>query len=222
MNVLDTQSLQNTVDHINEALLFGQEIPAEEKLAAARWIASRQGGRGAYRGSFAPTEQDFEQGIHCFSGEKLVYASARHILGEEAARAAWLLGGQDPDVRTAYTQATSWMDEVLSTHTNGTFCCGRCTIAFWRHLWAGEFEEKERFLSQGLQALRDARQGDGKWVRYPFYYTLYTLVDIDLPPVVHELKYARPAMEKALKYTRSDSFSRRRQVILEKALAQAA
>ena len=216
--ILDSTSLMNTVDNVNEKLLFGEVITPEEGLATARWIASRQGEKGGYRGMFAPTSLDFEHGIHLFSGERLEYASARHILGEEAARAAWLLGRDDPTVRSAYDRATGWMHTVPDTHPNGTFCCGRCTPAFWRNFWIGEFEYKEAFVLKGLQWLKDQRLGDGQWRRFPFFYTVYTLMDLDLEPAQAELKYARPAMEQYVAKSRAGVFSLRKKLILEKAL----
>ena len=218
MTILDPTSLMKTVDNINEMLLVEETIPPEAGLEATRWIASRQGEKGSYRGMSAPTQSDFEQGIHVFTGERLASASARHVMGEEAARAAWLLGAQDPVVRTAYEQAIGWMHEVLNTHHDGTFCCGRCTTAFWRHLWIGDFENKEAFLLKGLQGMQDLRLGDGQWRRYPFFYMVYTLVDLELEPARTELQYARPALERYLGHTRAGVFSRRRQVILEQAL----
>jgi hypothetical protein len=218
MTILDVNSLGNTVDHINESLLTGQIILPEDGLKAARWIASRQGEKGAYRTMFAPTQADFEQGIRVFTGEKLVYASARHILGEEAARAVWLLGRQDLDVRAAYDRATDWMHQNKSFQQTGTFCCGRCTLAFWRHFWVGDFPNKEESLVKGLQALMTAREGNGRWRRFPFFYAVYTLLDIDLEPAIAELKYAQAAMEQSVKRTRSGIYPQRRRIILEKAL----
>lgn len=84
--LLDPTSLVNTLDAINERFLFGEPIPSDEGLQIAQWIATRQGEKGAYRGMFAPTQQDFEQGIRLFTGERLVSASARHIIGQEASR----------------------------------------------------------------------------------------------------------------------------------------
>src|SRR4030066_2351946 len=100
--VLDPTSLMKTVDNINEHILFGEAIPTQEGLEAAQWIAAQQGQKGHYRYMFAPTSSDFEQGMRLFTGERLVCASARHIMGQEAARAAWLLGKADSNGREAY------------------------------------------------------------------------------------------------------------------------
>lgn len=62
MIILDSTSLMNTLDNINEKYLFGEAISKEEGLKAAQWIISQQGKKGAYRNMFAPTPSDFEQG----------------------------------------------------------------------------------------------------------------------------------------------------------------
>lgn len=219
MTILDPNSLVHTLDNINTSILLGEKISPQAGLEAARWITSRQGGKGAYRGMYAPTEADFEQGIHVFTGETLTCASARHIMGEEAARAAWTLGWQDAEVRAAYERATAWMRASAASYQDGTFCCGRCTLAFWRHYWAGDFQDKETLISRGLQVLRAERLGDGNWRRFPFYYAIYTLMELDLEPARDELAYARARMERGVGKTHSGVFSPRRRRILEKALA---
>ena len=173
--ILDSSSLVSTLDNINAAFLSGDAIASKEGLEAARWIVSRQGEKGSYRGMPSPTQADFAQGIRVFTGERLVCASARHIMGQEAARAAWLLGRTDPLVKKAYHQATSWMHETQDFQESGTFCCGRCTLAFWRHAWVGDFDNKEAYIVKGLQWLNEMRSGDGKWRRFPFFYAIYTL-----------------------------------------------
>jgi hypothetical protein len=216
--ILDTDSLVNTIDNINEKYLYAETIKPQVGLEAARWIITRKGEKGSYRGMFAPTPSDFEQGIRVFTGEKLVCASARHIMGQEAARATWLLGRQDPDVREAYTHATTWMHTVPDFQQTGTFCCGRCTLAFWRHFWVGNFENKEGAISKGLETMRAYRLGDGKWHRFPFFYAVYTLLDLELEPAHAELRYARPVIERYLKNSRPGVYSQRRVTIFQKAL----
>lgn len=216
--ILDSTSMGKTLDNINEKLLFNEAIAQEEGLAAARWIASRQGEKGHYRYLFAPTPSDFEVGMKLFTGEKLVCASARHVLGQEAARAAWLLGSRDPIVRAAYDRATSWMQEDPGFQQTGMYCCGRCSLAFWRHFWVGNFENKEASIAKGIQSMKSYRLGDGKWHRFPFFYAVYTLLDLDLEPANAELKYAQPVIEKYLKSTRTGMYSKRKIAFMQKAL----
>jgi len=218
--ILDNSSLIKTIDRINEIHLQGEIISKKESLEIAHWIVAQQGQKGSYRGMAAPTQADFDNGIRTFTGEKLVSASARHITGQEAARLTWLLGNKDPGIRGAYDAATNWMHDNEEFLTTGTFCCSRCTLAFWRHYSVGDFEHKESHLKRGLQMIKDRRSGDGKWHRFPFYYTIYTLLDIDLEPALAELRYARTLMEKYAHKTRDDVYSNRRKSIMIKALAK--
>lgn len=219
MNLIDSASLVNTLDNLNEKFFNEEAIPAEDGLAAARWITSRQGLKGSYRGMFAPTAADFERGIHVFTGENLLSASARHIMGQEASRAIWLLGSQDETIRASYHRATSWMRDHPEFIQHGTFCCGRCTIAYWRHVWVSDFERKSALLSKGLQSMRGMRSGDGKWHTIPFFYAIYTLIEMDLGPARDELSYARPVMERYLKRSHPGEYSERKKAILTKAMA---
>jgi hypothetical protein len=216
--LLDTTSLVNTIDNINEKFLYGEQIPQQEALETARWITSLQHRKGSYRGMPAPTAYDFDHGIRVFTGEKLAYASARHILGEEASRAAWLLGGHDPEVRDAYHRTTSWMQDNPSFQHTGTFCCGKCSLAFWRHYWVSDYRNKQDYLLKGMQWMKEKRLGNGKWRTLPFYYAIYTLLDLNLESARAELAYARPAMERFLRRIRQGEFSSRRVTIINRAL----
>jgi hypothetical protein len=218
MNLIDHTSIVNSLDKLNECYLYGETVPADAGLQLARWIASRLGEKGAYRGMFAPTPSDFEHGIHVFTGEELQSASARHIMGQEAARAVWLLGNRDPELHNVYEHATAWMHDNLEFHETGTFCCGRCTLAYWRHFSVADFKNKHMLLQKGLLAMRKMRTGDGQWRTLPFYYAVYTLTDLDLELAREELNYARRAMESHLKRLRSGQYTERRSAILSNAL----
>lgn len=216
--IIDPTSMVKTVDNINEMFLYGKKINHEDGVEVSHWIIAQQGKKGAYRNMFAPTPSDFEQGIRVFTGERLVSASARHIMGQEAARVSWLLNSTDPLVVEAYNRATSWMPETADFQQSGTFCCARCSLAFWRNYKVGNFLNKDALITKGLQALTDNRLGDGTWRRFPFYYAVYTLMDLNLDAAQAELKYARPAMEKFMKKTRLNAYSQRRTAIFQKAL----
>ena len=217
--LVDTTSLVKTVDNINAKYLISEAIPAEEGLEASRWIASQLGKKGSYRGLPAPTADDFEQGVRVFTGERLQSASARHILGQESARLLWLLGRQDASLREAYRQATHWMQDEPGFQQSGTFCCGKCSLAFWRHYRVGDFSHIEERLNRGMQVMKARRLGDGKWRAFPFYYAIYTLLSLELDSARLELAYARPAMERYLKHARGNDYSQRRVTIIQQALA---
>ena len=137
-------SLGTLVDSIEQKRYFGQRIPARELLAKAREIASRQGLPDSYAGMFAPTKLDFRRGIRVFTGEPVRSGAATaHVLGEECCRLLLKLSVKDRLVLAALARAEAGMRERLNscerTHARhvGFYCCGICTVSFWRHLAAG-------------------------------------------------------------------------------------
>jgi hypothetical protein len=101
------------------------------------------------------------------------------------------------------------------------YCCGGCSVALWRHLAVGGLEDAERRLAAGMRALKSHRKGDGRWQRFPFYYTLLALSEIDLPAAVREMRYAAPSCERVLKRSaKGDRFDRRRRLLAERVLAK--
>jgi hypothetical protein len=191
------RSLSRTVDAVNEAFFFGRPIPAAERRATARWIASRHALPGAYGRLFAGFASERTAGIRVFTGERITNASARHILGEEACRALLLLGVRDPGVAAALNDATTWMTqrvdqaaEASGRNTLGTYCCSKCTGGMWRNVLAGGFDRRKERLGIGLKRLRAARDGSGEWRAFPFWYTVLALVEMDRPEARTELHYA--------------------------------
>jgi hypothetical protein len=103
MELLDTRSLANTIEAVNDALFFGKRIPKNETRRVAIWLAGRQGLSGSYAGMFAPTSRDFAEGIRLFTGERITSGAATgHILGEEACRALLLLDVDNEKARAAF------------------------------------------------------------------------------------------------------------------------
>ena len=227
MKLLHPSSLAATIDAVNEALFVGKQIPPAERARTAAWIAGRQGKRGSYANMFAPTPRDFAGGIRVFTGEAVrSNAATAHILGEEASRALILLGVGKAEVRTALSHATAGMlarlreSESAGMSSRGFYCCAMCSCALWRHLGVGGLSGAEARLRGGVKILRTHRSGEGRWRRFPFYYTLLSLTELDLLAARRELRYAAPACERALKTVRGEErIAARRRVLLERVLA---
>lgn len=218
---LFTQSLGKTLDAVNEAYFFGRAIPKSEKVNVAKWIANRQGLPNSYANMFAPTEKDLKEGLVLFTGEKIgSYAATRHILGEEACRALILLEVPSAEVNKALKQASEGMRQALSEHwADGIYCCGSCTVALWRHLTVGGLDNSENFIDQGIKVLKKHRDGKGRWRRFPFYYTLLALNELEDKYANEEIHYASKACERLLnRKTKENNFSQRRQILLQKIL----
>lgn len=219
------RSLARTLDAINEAFFFGRPIPSAEREQVAKWIAERQGRPGSYADMFAPTSSDLEKGIRLFTGEMVRSGAAlRHVIGEEACRALILLKSHSEVVQNALERASQGMLSRLTDpqdRATGMYCCGTCTPALWRHLAAGGLTGAERWLTCGMKALKAHRDGESKWRRFPFHYTLLALTEIELLEARREMKYAAPACERYLARARGNSpVINRRRTVIEEVLAR--
>lgn len=227
MTIIHPNSLAATIDMINEKIFFNQPISGSEKKEVAAWLASRQGLPGSYANMFAPTGSDIKEGFKVFTGEPVkTRAATGHILGEETCRALILLGVKTPEAKKALVSATEGiesriLDSVSRGYQVGTYCCGICTASFWRHLAVGGMNQldQDKWFAAGMKYLNSMRKGDGEWSRYPFFYTLSALSEIDTPAAVKELKYAAPRLEQYLKRaTEKNKYSKRRKMLAERVL----
>jgi hypothetical protein len=229
MNLIYPNSLSKTLDAVNEKVFFKLPISSSEKKAVATWIAGRQGAPGSYANMFAPTGSDIKEGFKVFTGEPITTGAAtRHILGEEACRALILLDIKTPVVKKALALATAGieyrvLDSVTRGYQIGTYCCGRCTASFWRHLAVGGIKNisPEQWLVAGMKTLKPLRLENGEWRRFPFFYTLLALEELDFPAAIAELKYAAPRLEQYLKHSsKNNKFTQRRKVLAERILSK--
>lgn len=197
-------SLSRTVDAINAAHFDGRAISMVDRRRAARWIAGRQGLPGAYGGTFAGFPSERSKGIVLFTGERVASASARHILGEEASRVLRQLRVRDATVTRALEAADAGLMRCLERaaldpreRNPGLFCCGKCSVGLWRNLLAGGLDRHDERLRRGALHLRLVRDGDHQWRKFPFWYTVLALSEMDSAAARAELKYAAPALERA-------------------------
>jgi hypothetical protein len=225
MKLLYVRSLARTLDALNEVFFAGRSLLRSEGVEVAKWIAGRQGKPGSYADMFAPTRTDYREGIRLFTGERIRSgAGTGHILGEEACRALILLNVPLVKVSDALSRATLGITKRLASSeasgaARGTFCCATCTCSLWRHLAAGGLNDSERRLASGMKTLKSHRLGDGRWKRFPFYYTLLALSETDIPSATAEMRYAAPACERSLRRSpRDDRFTRRRRLLAERIL----
>jgi hypothetical protein len=224
--LIDSASLSETVDAINAAHFDGRTLAAAERGEAARWIAGRQGLEGAYADTFAGFPSERSKGIVLFTGERITSASARHILGEEASRALRQLRVRDSQVNRALEHAHEGLMRCLARaaedprNTNpGLFCCGKCSVGLWRNLLAGGLDRHEERLTRGASHLRSMRDDEHQWRRFPFWYTVLALSDMDSAEARKELKHAAPALERAAKAAvPSARYARRRQELAVRTL----
>ena len=223
MKLINHNKLTSTIDAVNEAFFLKRSLTKSDKNQIAKWIASRQGMPGAYANMFAPTKKDFQDGFVLFTGEKVSSrVGVSHILGQESRRALILLNVKSAGVKLAQEKANAGFMEYMKKYImpkEGTYCCATCSCALWRHLSAGGLENGERILAAGIRTLKSLRDGKGRWKRFPFYYTLLILNEIELPSARKELQYSAQACERLLKRrTKKDRISQRRYILAERIL----
>ena len=222
MKLLNQNSLSTTLDNLNQLFFDNVPIPVSEKKSVAKWIAGRQGLPGSYWKMFAPTASDFK-GIKLFTGEFVnTRAGLSHILGEESCRALNTLGVNETmeSVEAAQKGLQSAIKHCreVGYESYGYYCCGKCTAAYWRNLSSGEGQNRI-LLKAGMKHLKSSRDSKGKWKRFPFYYTLYSLIEIDLPEAREELKYAAPVCERLVRTMRKDGkYAQRRNKLVQRVL----
>ena len=224
--LINTSSLSQTVDAIHAAQFDGRTLTAGERGRTAQWIARRQGLPGAYANTFAGFPSERSKGIVLFTGERITSASARHILGEEASRALRQLRVRDSNVTRALEGADSGLMQCLEraekdprNNNPGLFCCGKCSVGLWRNLLAGGLDRQEERLRRGASHLRAMRDSEHQWRKFPFWYTVLALSEMDSAEAKRELKHATPALERvAGRAVPSAVYARRRHELAVRAL----
>jgi hypothetical protein len=228
MHLLDRQSLAKTVDNVNACFFAGDKPTRSTCGEAMDWILTRFGAPNAYARTFGITARDERSRLHTFTGEPLTSrASLRHIQAEEACRALLLLNGVArrkllPELEAATASLEACLERWgAQGRLAGMYCCGPCSVGLWRHLAVGGLGERAARLDDHVRVLQLHRDGDGAWRRFPYYYTLSLLAEVEGPNAQAEIEYARRGCEQRLPRLRSNTiFGARRKQVLERILAR--
>jgi hypothetical protein len=218
--ILVKDSLAETLWRLEEVRRGFRSGTDARLTEALNWVLLRQGLKGAYRGLFAPTETDL-RGVKLVTGELILSAALRHILGEEALRTVlvWNLGSTST-AKKAKENFVYLLEKAGGSPAKetGFFCCHKCAIAFLRTLAVVKPDGWELTLQRGVENIRKKRTSDGRWHGFPFYYTLLALSEIDLPSAKVELRHASALAKKLLnRYQEQDRISHFRKLGLEAA-----
>jgi hypothetical protein len=228
--MLNTHSLAATLDGINEALFQDRALSQAEMEEVLKWLAGRQYRSGPNAGLFAPTQNDYDAGVRLFTGEKLkTRLAARNILGGEAARALALFDLPSPEAQDVVQR----LDRNLLQSCYSRSCiigeCAHSSVGLMRYLAVGKVDDAEQRLLMHIQTLSQQRNGKGRWKRFPFYYTLLAILEIDLSlarddasprsAAKEEMRYTAPACERFLRRSPTgDVFDQRRRAVVQKVL----
>jgi hypothetical protein len=224
--MLDTDSLAATLDAVKDALFFGREISAGDRRALSKWLVERCGQPGSYEFMPAPTPQDFAGAPRVFTGEVMTSKAGMACkLGSEGCRALLVLGVETEAVSQALATVREHLGARLADCASdraGYYCCGSCSVAFWRHLMAGGMDNQQQRLARGVELLRSLRDEKGGWRSFPTWYTIWALTDMDSAAARAELEYVAPKLERQTKRRSSetDKYATRRTEIARRALAR--
>ena len=218
--MIHSDSMGATLDAINKAFFYKRPPSKAQIQEAAKWIAARQIKSGPNAGLFAPTGRDYKEGVRLFTGEKLkTRLATRNVLGAEAARALLLFDVSF--VQQTLERVNGHLFEQCFSRSCVIGECAHSSVGLVRYLAAGEFADSARRLEAHVELLSRHRDDKGRWKRFPFYYTLLALSEIDTLSAVDEMRYAAPACERVLRRSsKDDEFSQRRRTIVQSALAR--
>lgn len=226
MSLVQNESLLDVLDAVNAAAFNGEKLTPAERLEAANFIAGWQGKPGSYWDMFGMPEKDHYHALHLFTGETLTSGAGKsHVVGQEACRALSWLDVDEPQVTSAHQRALAGFERAHKEHLTrgnplGMYCCGTCSVAFWRNLSAGKSEKREEIIHAGLVQLSKHHKEDGRYRRFPFFYTMLALLEMDTPEARAELLYLQPTCERALKHSGAkEPFQRRQKLLMERVLA---
>lgn len=205
MKYIVEDSLFQTIDIVNDALFYNEEIPVQEKQEIAKFISDRQGEPLSYAESFAPTENDMQHDLFLFTGERITTsAGRRYMIGGEASRILRLMDEKGDAITAALTRADEGLYKMIDLsrkdprYTEGTYCCKRCSCTLWLNMSSGGLSKEAAMLPMGIDFIKRNRDGKGGWNGFPTNYLLYVLNELDPDLSTEELKYAGPAIERKL------------------------
>ena len=228
-DLLVEDSLAETLWRLEEVRMGFSRADRSDVNKALDWIQSRQGEEGAYpvdgHKFFAPAEKDKEK-VQLITGEKYDPSGGLdHILGQEALRALMLWGrGEEDETQSALKALYSLLDLDYDGETprnSGFFCCAKCSVSMLKTVSVVKTGDWEETVKEGILKIRENRDGEGRWDRYPFYYTLLALSEIQSPEAIEELRYVAENAGSLLKRYegKDDRKSVFRKIGLETALA---
>jgi hypothetical protein len=215
-------TLAAVVDEVSAAFFDNCAIPPAVADEIATWLASRQIHSGNEKDMLAPTDRDYRAGVRLFTGERLrTKLATRNVLTSEAARALILLGTSSAPVQDCLER----VGHKLASRCFAGSCrigeCAHSAVGLMRYLAVGGWVDAEEHLAWHLELLSQHRNGSGRWQRFPFYYTLLALTEIDLPSALKELRYAVPACERVLRRAAGHGeYARRRRVVVDEVLSR--
>ena len=220
MDVIEEKSFYGTVTNAAQVLFDGGSFNETEKTQLASWILDHQ---NRYKGFiFYPSEQDREDGIRLFSGEKpRSKFLADNSVELEALRLLALIYPNHPEAHRIFQDANERLLPLCFARGCIVGECAHAGIAFRRYFMTFDGDESSEKNRQTLETLKQRRYGEGKWRDFPFYFTLLWLTELPDDLAQEELEYTRDyCRELSRKLAGDEPFVDNRRNILMRVLDQ--
>ncbi len=184
------RGLVDAVSDANGAFSFGEKRFDGSLLA--KWLLERQIQAGRNSGLFQPTDEDYAE-RRLPTGEYLKTKLATvHVMSQEAGRILHVLAPEEPAIADAVAKSAARLSETCYALQDCTIGeCAASFIGYVRFLAAVFGDEATPEITWRLRTLSNHRGGNGRWKRFPSYYTLLVLSEIGLPTAQDELTYAK-------------------------------
>lgn len=198
MDLICEHSLYETVMDAARRHFLGEAFDAADRTRLTGWLLARRNLRGGFLFPLTPTERTAKPPL--LSGEKpKTYLLAENALECETLRLLALFAPDNSEAKQAIAAADRRLSRQCFANVCMTGECPHVSIAYLRFLSSHPGPETGARLRHGLEVLCQHRADDGRWQKFPFWYTLLWLVDLPADLAKDELAYAIPALERAKK-----------------------
>jgi hypothetical protein len=213
--------LAGELDWAQGEFFFGRDLPAGRRDRLVQRLLDAQVRAGPRAGLFDPGTAAGP--AHLFTGEPIRTRLAWvNLFTQESARTLGQLGGLDPAVQGALQVTADALSHTCYALRHCTV--GECAISFIgyvRFLHSIDAGRASSEVAWRMQTLSRQRTLDSRWKRFPFYYTLLVLLELDGVAAQAELEFARAACLRALRARVSDAaITARRARVLSEALCR--
>ncbi len=216
---ISSSCISLTLDALNEAGLEGRMPDGAERKQVAQWIAGQGDVLRLAPGVWRAPEDG--AAFHLFTGEAVhTQLAVANVLGLEACRA---LASLDMGW-SAVAEALAGAGQKIAHRCYASGCvkgeCAHSAVAYWRYLAETSLPDKDERLAAAMSTLAERRDGKGRWLGFPFHYTLLALLEIDTPAARAEMAYAAPGCARLLARRAADGeYARRQRAVLERVAA---
>ncbi|MAT44336.1 MAG: hypothetical protein CL609_18545 [Anaerolineaceae bacterium] len=211
------KSLADLVEHLNELEWRGELLLTHQRRQVVNVLKQFHTGNSDYLG-FCLSAADFTNGARLFTGERLhTQLGLNYVLGLEICRQLQRMDGFLVETREIIKDVNQRLLNLCFVKDDCLIGeCAYSLVAFWRYLISANWLDGKERINHYVRLLKSQRDGNGRWNRFPFYYTLMVLFESDTPQADAELAYALPACQRSRNFiTLPEPYAQRRKELVD-------